>query len=548
MSTPPAGKSRGAPVMRRDRPFAHRRPPSVRRQGALRPAAARIAAMMRTLLSLRLRRRHGALALAAAALVAAAPAGAEPRPGLSPCRLEGVEHEVLCGTLMRPLDPAEPQGRQIELHYAVLPALARQRKPDPVVFFAGGPGQSAIELAGAVSRLTARLGNRRDVVLIDQRGTGRSAPLKCDEPAPTQPLADAVDADRQAARLRSCRERLQGLPHGDLRHYTSWIAAQDADAVRRALGAEQVNLVGGSYGTRMVLEVMRQFPQTVRRAVMDGVAPPDMALPAAISTDSQAALDALWAACAAQPACAQRHPRLREDWRALLAALPREVTLRHPFTGADERLTLTRPAVLALARAPLYAPALAAGLPHAVAEAARGRFEPLAGLASALASSRSALLAEGMHFSVICAEDLPRLDAAAAATDAPGADFGTLFADQYRTHCSGWPRGAVPEAFYTLGPAPAATLVLSGGADPATPPRHGERVVQALGAKARHVVVPEAGHGTMGLSCLRDALFRFIDAATDAQALAVDADCARGLPRPPAFVPPGAAGVQEAAR
>ncbi|MBX3636452.1 MAG: alpha/beta fold hydrolase [Rubrivivax sp.] len=480
------------------------------------------------------------MALAAAAMVAAMatlPAAAESRPGLSPCRLGGVEHEALCGTLMRPLDPSDPKGTQIELHYAVLPALARQRKPDPVLFFAGGPGQSAIDLAGTVSRLTTRLGNRREVVLIDQRGTGRSAPLKCDEPKPTQPLADAVDPQRQAARLRACRERLQALPHGDLRHYTSWIAAQDADAVRQALGAAQVNLVGGSYGTRMVLELMRQFPQTVRRAVIDGVAPPDMALPAAFSPDSQAALDALWSACAAQPACAQRHPRLREDWRALLAALPREVTLRHPFTGAEERLTLDRAAVLGLARAPLYAPALAAGLPHAVGEAARGRFEPLVGLATALAGSRSAMLAEGMHFSVICAEDLPRLDAAA---DAPGADFGSLFADQYRAHCAGWPRGEVPAAFYALSAAPAATLVLSGGADPATPPRHGERVAQALGAKARHVVVPEAGHGTMALPCLRDAIFRFIDAGDDAAALAVDAGCAGALPRPPAFAPPGA--------
>lgn len=495
----------------------------------------------------RLHRRSRALVVVAAvaALVPAGAAIAEPRPGLSPCRLSGVEHDALCGTLKRPLDPEQPGGAQIDLHYAVLPALARQRKPDPVVFFAGGPGQSAIELAGTVSRLLARVGNRRDVVLIDQRGTGRSAPLACDEPKPTQPLADAVDLTRQAVRLRECRQRLQALPHGDLRHYTSWIAAQDADAVRQALGAAQVNLVGGSYGTRMVLEVMRQFPHSVRRAVMDGVAPPDMALPAAFSSDSQAALDALWAACAADPACAQRHPRLREDWRALLAALPRELTLRHPFTGADERLTLTRAMVLGLARAPLYAPALAAGLPHAVSEAARGRFEPLVGLASALAGSRSAMLAEGMHFSVICSEDLPRLD---AATDAPGADFANLFADQYRAHCADWPRGAVPPAFYALGPAPAATLVLSGGADPATPPRHGERVTQALGAKARHVVVPAAGHGTMALPCLRDALFRLIDAASDDEALAVDADCARTLPRPPAFVPPGAAAATGGAR
>jgi pimeloyl-ACP methyl ester carboxylesterase len=142
-----------------------------------------------------------------------------------------------------------------------------------------------------------------------------------------------------------------------------------------------------------------------------------------------------------------------------------------------------------------------------------------------------------MHFSVVCSEDLPRL---AQAADAPGADFGSGFADLYRRVCAEWPRGAVPDAFFAVGEAPAATLVLSGGADPATPPRHGERVARALGARARHVVVPQAGHGVMALPCLRDVLFRFIDADDDAAALAVlavDGDCARDLPRPRVFVP-----------
>jgi TAP-like protein len=139
-----------------------------------------------------------------------------------------------------------------------------------------------------------------------------------------------------------------------------------------------------------------------------------------------------------------------------------------------------------------------------------------------------------MHFSVVCAEDAPRL---AEATDPAGADFGVSFADLYRKVCADWPRGAVPQAFYTLPPAPAATLVLSGGMDPATPPRHGERVTQALGAKARHVVVAHAGHGVLGVGCMRDVMFRFIDAPDDDSALKVDADCARAIPRPTVFVP-----------
>ena len=126
----------------------------------------------------------------------------------------------------------------------------------------------------------------------------------------------------------------------------------------------------------------------------------------------------------------------------------------------------------------------------------------------------------GMHFSVVCAEDVPRL---ASATDKPGADFGNTDAQLYQQTCKTWPRGEVPAAFYSVPPAPSPVLVLSGGADPVTPPRHGERVAKLLGSKAQHIVVPEAGHGVMGVGCMREVLFRFIDAKTDAAALPQDA-------------------------
>ena len=484
---------------------------------------------------------------------------------LTPCRLQGLAHEARCGVIKRPLDPQKPEGPQIDVHFAVLPALARHKKEDPVFFFAGGPGQSAVALAGTLDRPLARLTNRRDVVLIDQRGTGRSAPLHCPQVPPTQPLRELADPLAQAARLRECRTALEKLPHGDLRQYTTTIAMADVEAVRQALGAPQVNLVGGSYGTRAALEYLRQFPQAVRRVVLDGVAPPDMVLPASFSTDAQAALEALFAACeadrgaatAATPpdgkadpktgptgpiptACATRYPQLRAQWAALLKSLPREVTVPHPYTGREERLMLTREVVTGLVRPPLYAPLLASALPMAVAEAAQGRFTPLLGLSMGLAGGggRAMQLAEGMHFSVICAEDLPRLRSGASA-DRPGADFGEDFAALYRRVCEGWPAGAVPVAFCQVPVARAPVLVLSGGLDPVTPPRHGQRVAQALGPQARHVVVPQAGHGVMLQGCMRDAVFRFVDAADDAQALKVKADCAAKAPRPPVFLPPG---------
>ncbi len=454
---------------------------------------------------------------------------------LSPCRIEGVAHEALCGALSRPLDAARDSSERIDVHFAVLPALARNKKADPVFFLAGGPGQSAIDLAGTVSRLLSRFGQRRDIVLVDQRGTGRSAPLGCGDEPPARPLGEQLDPQRQLQRARDCLRRLQALPHGDLRHYGTTPAMADLDAVRQALGAERINLVGVSYGTRAALEYLRLYPQHVRRMVLDGVAPPDMVLPEASAPDAQAAFDALLRSCAQDAACRTRHPTLQQTWHMLLASLPRPVSVAHPLTGRDETLLLTRDMVLGMVRSALYAPTTASALPATLDAAAMGRFAPLLGLASALAPARrQAALAQGMHFSVVCTEDLP-----GAATQAPAADFGEGLAPLYREVCAFWPRGELAAGFRQLPPAPVATLLLSGGIDPATPPRHAERVAQALGAKARHAVVPNAGHGLLALPCVGDALFRFVDAAYDEQALRVDADCARDIPRPPVFVPPG---------
>ena len=478
-----------------------------------------------------------ALALALAGAGACAPAGALAADALAgqapaPCRVPGIKTMVLCGSVTRPLDPAQPSGSSIEVGYVVVPALARAKLPDPVFLFAGGPGQSAIKLSPAWSQQLARLNNRRDLVFIDQRGTGRSAPLECDDQR-HRPLAQQLDLQLGSVWLAQCREKLARLPYGDLRQFTTLIAMQDANAVRQALGAQRINLIGASYGTRAVLEYMRQFPQAVRRSVLDGVAPPDMVLPQSFSIDGQAAFDALLQACTAAPACAALHPALAADWTTLLQSLPRSAVVAHPLTGQREVLGVTRELVLGWVRTALYAPAAAAALPHAIGSAAQGNLEPLIGLGLALAARRNTALAEGMHFSVVCSEDLARMQG-----DAPaGQDFGDASAQFYRRACADWPRAEVPAAFYRLAPAPAAALLLSGGLDPATPPRHAERVARALGPLAKPVRVPNAGHGVMGLGCMRDVVARFIEAEDDSAALALDASCALAIPRPPVFVP-----------
>jgi pimeloyl-ACP methyl ester carboxylesterase len=189
-------------------------------------------------------------------------------------------------------------------------------------------------------------------------------------------------------------------------------------------------------------------------------------------------------------------------------------------------------------RGTLYSPPLAAALPEAIDAASRGDYAGLIGLGATQLARKSTRLATGMHLSVVCAEDMPRL---AASADKPGADFGTAFSAMYEKLCAIWPHGAIPAAFYTLPRSDTPVLVLSGGIDPVTPPRHGARVAQALGPMARHVVVANAGHGVMAIGCMRDVVFRFMDASSDDDALAVDASCAARVPRPPAFVSLGSA-------
>ncbi len=470
-----------------------------------------------------------ASAAGAGGVAVAAPSGM-PALALHTCRLNGLEHDAQCGVLKRPLDPARPGGTQIDLHVVVIPALARQKLADPVFFFAGGPGQSAIGLAGFIDQSMQRLGQRRDLVLIDQRGTGHSAPLQCDVPAPDEALQRALDRDRQVAALDACRARLEKLPWGDLRFYTTVIAMADADAVRAALGADKVDLIGVSYGTRAALEYLRAYPQHVRRTIIDGVAPPDMVLPVSDDIDGRAAMQALLRDCAAEKACAAAHPQLAAHWDALLASLPKPIDVADPVTGQPLHATITAEAVRGLVHTPLYTPAIGAMLPYAIDEAASGRFGPLLAL-SASGRTLPTDLSEGQHFSVICAEDVPRLPPVTG----PGNEQGAQ--GLYRAVCAHWPRGDVPAAFYTIPRSATPVLLMSGGLDPVTPPRHAERVARALGPNARSVVVANNGHNVTAIACMRDAVFHFVNAATDAEALGVDTGCAAKVPRPLAFQP-----------
>ena len=331
-----------------------------------------------------------------------------------------------------PEDPDAPAGPKIEVAFAVVPAVARNAAADPLFVLAGGPGQAASQVIGTTMPIFAQLNARRDLVFIDQRGTGRSNRLDCPDSDAT--LAGRLDPKRQLDDLKRCLRALRS----DTRQYATWIAVRDFDAIRQRLGAERINLWGASYGTRAALEYLRQYPQHVRTVVLDGPAPPDMMLPLAFAIDADAALSRLAVTCSADARCNSRYP----DFEARIEALVRraragfDISVNDPVTGRPQPLHVDLALIASLLRVPLYVPSLAALLPYALAAAAGGGdYGPLVTLSAAVTGRMQENLALGMHFAVVCAEDMPLLsrgrDGAAAQTR-----FGTTFADLYTEACT----------------------------------------------------------------------------------------------------------------
>jgi pimeloyl-ACP methyl ester carboxylesterase len=472
----------------------------------------------------------GTFALAVSNASAATPTAAP----LAPCRLVGLSQELRCGHVEVAEDPASSNGRRIRIEFAVVPALAKNKAPDPLFVLAGGPGQAAMSLAHLALPMLSQINTRRDIVFIDQRGTGKSHPLLCapEENKKRPRLSESFDLQRQIERVGACLRSLDADP----RQYATWIAVRDLEAVRTLLGVERVNLWGASYGTRVGLDYLRQFPDRVRTAVLDGVAPPDMRLPASFAIDGEAALDRMIARCASDAACAARYPAFATQVDALFkrfSSQPVPLTLTDPLTGRPEQLPFTRESMLAALRTPLYAPQLAVMLPYVVDRASSNDFSPLAAMLTSFGSNETMRLSWGMHFAVICAEDMPRIQPADRA-NAATTRFGAGFIDLYEAACKEVPHQPAPAEFYSLPTASVPVLLLSGGADPATPPRHAELVAKAL-PNSRHLVAPNSGHGVSAQGCAPELIAKFVrQAAFDG----IDGACLEKLPAPPFFRAP----------
>jgi pimeloyl-ACP methyl ester carboxylesterase len=450
---------------------------------------------------------------------------------LRPCADDDAPRDAYCGTLRVYEDRQTKQGRQIELRIVVLPALKADGQPDPVFMLAGGPGQGAAKMSRGVREIFRKLQADRDIVLVDQRGTGASHPLECD-------MGDDSLASfnlPQEAALEKLRTCLTGYD-ADPRLYTTTIAMDDLDDVRAYLGYHRIDLYGGSYGTRAALVYMRQHGDRVRAAVIDGVAPPDMRLPLFFARDAQRSLDALVADCESDDGCRTRYPHLGDRIRALVARLekdPPRVTVTHPRTGEKGEVRIEARTVVNQIAGALYSPMASALIPALVERAEQNDFQGMLAL-GALGDGAGENMSVGMQLSVICAEDVPRITPDDSARESTGTIFGRYLLADRLDACAFWPRGAVDPSYYAPVTSPVPTLVMSGAIDPVTPPTWGEAVTAHL-PNARHVVMPGTGHGVIGTGCGLRIMNEFI---AKGAAEGLDLSCVPTVHRPPFFVTP----------
>lgn len=484
--------------------------------------------MMRVLMAV-----AGLMGLSAMAVADVAPATIK----LSPCRLEHPFRMLAltaeCGSFTTPENPDDPNGRKIDLFVARVPAISFNKKPDPLFLIAGGPGTSAVDLYTSSAGPFDRIRRERDIILLDQRGTGRSHRLDCDYG--NENLFERVEDVHVVEENRKCRDELS--KKSDLRFYTTSIAVRDLDDVRRALGYERINLFGNSYGTRVAQHYARRYPESTRSLILDGVVNPEVVLGPAIAIDAERALERILKRCTRDAACAKAFTDPAADYRELrarLAARPEPTMVSDAATGRPIHFDFTQRHLSAVLRFASYNDDQAALLPLSLHMAAHeDNFTPMASQFRVFANSLEASFAYGMHNSVACSEDTPLIDSSKLDITALNAThMGAEQVQELIEGCRDWPRGVVDQDLHAPLHSDAAALLLSGADDPVTPPEYAS-IAQRGFADSKHVIIAGHGHGQFGAPCVDRIMVAFINAGT---AKGLDASCTEKLKPMPFFI------------
>lgn len=436
----------------------------------------------------------------------------EPSDGLEfkRCHIQNnaIEIDAECATLQRRENPDDENSRLIDLAVVKLPSSASEPERDAFTLIQGGPGGSSIDMAISYRQALDFIRSKRDIIIVDQRGTGRSNKLSCPQPEETPKIS--FDRAQTLALTQQC---ITELSEHDLRYYTTSVAVQDLEAIRQATGYEQLTVYGVSYGTRVAQHYLRRFPDKTRAIIIDGVVDIGLNLAGAeIARRSQDAFDAMASRCKQTASCESQFGDVDQKFKELRARLidqPVEVELPHPSSGNLVTHTVSEVDLLAVVRFLPYATETMALLPMMIARAYDGDYIPLAAQGISTVESLSNEFATGMHNSVVCAEDAPFVKPGAASETA-NTYFGSDMIDAIAATCEAWPKGAIDDDFTQAFDSDKPVLILSGETDPITPPANGQRAAEMF-SNSKHLVVPSHGHGVIARGCVPYLLRDFIE-------------------------------------
>ncbi len=450
----------------------------------------------------------------------------------SPCELQlpgtSFSTSAECGSRLVAENPEDPDARSITLNLARIAAIKKDEKaPDPIFFFAGGPGQSATESYPIVAASLAAANEFRDIILIDQRGTGGSNRLSCD-------YGEAeLELDMSIAEVVELTRRCIATLDADPKYYTTSVAMQDVDLVRAALGYDQINLIGVSYGTRAAQVYLRLYPEHVRSVVLDSVVPPQLLLGMEHAQNLDSAINKLFLRCNRETACGDRFGNLDAQLRNLLDIVnsqPPTLRMRMPTSGEFDDILVTRDVLAVAIRLLSYSSETQALIPILLEQASLGDWQPLASQALLQVQNIEDVIARGMELSVICSEDEPFFP---SNIDQHNTLLGQLLIELTQAQCAVWPRGHVPNDFHTpMINNEVPVLLLSGEYDPVTPPNYGEQAAEQF-ANSQHWVIPGRGHSVLRHGCLPDQVALFF---ADADLSVLDAECINRIGPMPFFL------------
>jgi pimeloyl-ACP methyl ester carboxylesterase len=446
---------------------------------------------------------------------------------LTPCHPQFGEGEALCGKYEVFEDRKARAGRKIGLNIVVLPALSKEHASDPVFWLHGGPGAPATQTAPAAEGgFLEGLRKDRDLVFVDQRGTGGSNGLNCeigDTPADVDTFFGPLFPPRL---IRQCREQLERT--ANLKLYTTPVAMDDLDEVRAALGYEKINLVAASYGAIAALVYLRQHGDHVRAVWLAGVANPNIRQPLPFAAAAQYVMNLLFKDCADDDLCSKTFPKLKEEFEAVLARFDRSpvtAQLIDPTTQQTKAVKIERGNFVERIRLMLYTTTSARFIPFVIHRAFENDYLPFEALA--VKYNPGGLLSRGMYLTVTCSESVPFI------AEPDIRKTKKTFVGEYRVRshieaCKAWPKADIPATYVKPVKSNVPVLMMSGELDGSTPPWLGEEAMTGL-SQGRQVKIRYYGH-QLDSPCVWKVLADFIDTGRADQ---VDTTCTERIRRPP---------------